>query len=61
MKLPNDMVQTNGYFRTILYKKRQETISRKVSSKRSESKRSINVLNVLEERIIVNGKPINNA
>ena len=57
---------TNGYPGTILYTPIQgqnyiisciDDCSRKVASKYSERKRSIDVLNVLEEWIMVNGKP----
>ena len=65
MKNPNDMVQmdilgpfylsnsgTKNYFISCL-----DDCSRKVTSRWSERKRSIDVLNVLEDWIIVNGKP----
>jgi putative transposase len=65
MKNPNDMVQMDildpfylsnsgakNYFISCL-----DDCSRKVASRWSERKRSIDVLNVLEDWIIVNGKP----
>ena len=65
MKHPNDMVQMDilGPFYIHQSSTRNYIISciddcsRKVTSKYSERKRSIDVLDVLEEWIIVNGKP----
>ena len=65
MKHPNDMVQMDilGPFYIHQSSARNYIIgciddcSRKVTSKYSERKRSIDVLDVLEEWIMVNGKP----
>jgi transposase InsO family protein len=65
MKHPNDMVQMDilGPFYLSNSSERNYIIrclddcSRKVASKWSERKRSVNVLNVLEDWIMVNGKP----
>ena len=65
MKHPNDMVQMDilGPFYLSNSSQRNYIISclddcsRKVASKWSERKRSVDVLNVLEEWIIINGKP----
>lgn len=65
MKHPNDMVQMDilGPFYLSNSSKRNYVIScldersRKVASKWSERKRSVDVLNVLEDWIMINGKP----
>ena len=65
MKRPNDMLQMDilGPFYLSNYSQRNYIISclddcsRKVASKWSKRKRSVDVLNVLEDWIIVNGKP----
>ena len=65
MKHPNDMVQMDilGPFYTHQSSARNYIISciddysRKVASRWSERKRSIDVLEVLEEWIMINGKP----
>jgi transposase len=65
MKHPNDMVQMDilGPFYLSNSSERNYIISclddcsRKVASKWSERKRSVDILNVLEEWIMVNGKP----
>lgn len=65
MKHPNDMVQMDilGPFYLSNSSKRNYIISclddcsRKVASRWSERKRSVDVLNVLEDWIIINGKP----
>src|SRR6185312_5103888 len=65
MKHPNNMLQMDilGPFYTSNSNQRNYIISclddcfRKVASKWSERKRSVDVLNVLEDWIIVNGKP----
>jgi putative transposase len=65
MKHPNDMVQMDilGPFYLSNSSERNYVISclddcsRKVASKWSERKRSVDVLNVLEDWIMINGKP----
>lgn len=65
MKYPNDMVQMDilGPFYLSNSSKRNYIISclddcsRKVTSRWSKRKRSVDVLNVLEDWIIINGKP----
>src|SRR5215475_6744047 len=65
MKHPNDMVQTDilGPFYISNSNQRNYIISclddcsRKVASRWSERKRSVDVLNVLEDWIIINGRP----
>jgi transposase InsO family protein len=65
MKHPNDMVQVDilGPFYLSNSSQRNYIISclddcsRKVASKWSERKRSVDVLNVLEDWIMINGKP----
>ena len=66
MKHPNDMVQmdilgpfylSNSSERNYYIISCLDDCSRKVASKWSERKRSVDVLNVLEDWIIINGKP----
>ena len=66
MKRPNDIVQMdilgpfyirNSSQRNYYIISCLDDCSRKVASKWSERKRSVDVLNVLEEWIIINGKP----
>ena len=65
MKHPNDMVQMDILGPFYLHSSNQrnyiisciDDCSRKVASKWSERKRSIDVLDVLEEWIMINGKP----
>jgi hypothetical protein len=65
MKHPNDMVQMDILGPFYLHSSNQrnyiisciDDCSRKVASKWSERKRSTDVLDVLEEWIMINGKP----
>ena len=66
MKHPNDMVQmdilgpfylSNSSQRNYYIISCLDDCSRKVASKWSERKRSVDVLNVLEDWIMTNGKP----
>ena len=66
MKHPNDKVQmdilgpfylSNSSQRNYYIIRCLDDCSRKVARKWSERKRSVNVLNVLEDWIIINGKP----
>ena len=66
MKHPNDMVQmdilgpfylSNSSQRNYYIISCLDDCSRKVASRWSERKRSVDVLNVLEDWIIINGKP----